>query len=213
MTDDDLELRIAWEQHLGRSSASLTWYESIVSRYRQAGRHYHGVRHVRWVVRHVVALAHVSDDLGAVIAAAFFHDLVYDPTRGDNEVASAELADRALTELGWEPERRQHVEEMILATIDHDVDRVGCGADIQLLLAADLAVLAAAPAKYSDYVRGVRREYSHVSDDDWRAGRSAVLHGLLDRRHLFAPELDLHDWEQRARANITAELAMLGNQV
>lgn len=210
MADNDLELRIAWQRHLGRTPASMAWFDSVVSRYRQPGRHYHSIRHVRWVVRHVTALAPAANDLSAVIAAAFFHDAVYDPTRADNEAASAQLAERALAELSWEPERCQRVAELILATIDHDITDDRCDSDTQVLLAADLAVLAAEPARYSDYVRAVRREYAHVSDDDWSVGRSAVLRGLLGRRHLFAPALDLNAWEQRARANLTAELATLG---
>jgi len=212
VADHDLELRIAWERHLGRSATSMRWFDSVVSRYRQPGRHYHAVRHVRWVVRHVTALASATGDPGAVIAAAFFHDVVYDPTRADNEQLSAQLADRALTELGWEPGRSQRVCAMILATIDHDIDPSNGGdPDTWVLLAADLAVLAAEPARYSEYASTVRREYTHVSDDEWQVGRAAVLRGLLDRRHLFAPALDLNEWEHRARANITAELATLGD--
>jgi len=210
VADDDLELRVAWEQHLGRSHASRRWFDTIVSRYRGAGRHYHDIRHVRWVLRHVATLeSRATDiaDIGAVVAAAFFHDVVYDPARPDNEAASARLADIALDELGWEPDRRRRVMAMIDATVAHDVD--GADLDTQVLLAADLAVLAADPAGYGDYARAVRREYAHVADDDWRSGRSAVLHGLLDRPHLFAPGLGLVDWEHRARANITAELATL----
>ncbi len=97
---------------------------------------------------------------------------------------------------------------MIMATIDHDVDEAEI--DTQVLLAADLAILATEPARYSNYVTAVRREYAHVDDDQWRVGRSAVLRGLLDRPHLFAPALELSSWERRARANITAELATLG---
>ena len=48
-----------------------------------------------------------------------------------------------------------------------------------------------------------------LSDRPLTVGRSAVLRSLLDRPHLFAPGLGLHDWEQRARANIAAELATL----
>jgi predicted metal-dependent HD superfamily phosphohydrolase len=55
----------------------------------------------------------------------------------------------------------------------------------------------------------VRREYGHVDDAAWRTGRAAVLRALLDRQHLFAPSLGLDDWEARARANLTAELATL----
>lgn len=212
MADHDLELRVAWEHHLGRSATSLVWFDSVLSRYRRPGRHYHDVRHVRWVVRHVTALEPATHDLGAVIAAAFFHDVVYDPTRADNEQLSAQLADRALTELGWKPGRSGRVCALILATTNHHIDVTGGGdPDTWVLLAADLAVLAGEPGRYSEYARAVRREYTDVSDDDWRAGRSSVLRGLLDRRHLFAPALDLNEWEHRARANITAELATLGD--
>jgi predicted metal-dependent HD superfamily phosphohydrolase len=57
----------------------------------------------------------------------------------------------------------------------------------------------------------VRKEYGHVSDDVWRVGRAAVLHSLLDRPRLFAPRLQLGEWERRARANITSELAQLSS--
>ncbi len=207
MAGDDLELRVAWEQHLGRSDASQRWFDTVVNRHRGAGRHYHGIRHVRWVLRHIATLESNVADIGAVVAAAFFHDVVYDPARSDNEAASGRLADIALGELGWETERRRRVMAMIDATVAHHVDDIDL--DTQVLLAADLAVLAADPAGYGDYVRAVRREYAHVTDDDWRSGRAAVLHGLLDRPHLFAPGLGLVDWEHRARANMTAELATL----
>ena len=58
-------------------------------------------------------------------------------------------------------------------------------------------------------MRSVRREYAHVDDADWQLGRSAVLRGLLDRPHLYAPALELHGWDNRARANMAAELATL----
>lgn len=158
-------------------------------------------------MRHVTALASRTDDLGAVVAAAFFHDVIYEVTRSDNESASGQLADRALTELGWKSARCGHVVAMIEATATHDVD--GADADTQVLLAADLAVLAAEPTRYADYVRSVRREYAHVSDADWQLGRSGVLRSLLERPNLYAPALQLHGWDDRARANMTAELAAL----
>lgn len=211
MTDDVLELRVAWEQHLGRGAAADEWFASVVRRHRGPGRHYHGVRHVRWVVRHVLDLAarHPVTDLDAIVAAAFFHDVVYEPTASDNEAASARLATTALAEIGWPPPRADRVATMILATADHDVS--GADPDTAILLAADLGVLATDPARYGDYVRAVRREYAHVSDADWRTGRTAVLRALFDRAALFPTGLGLDEWERRARANIAAELAGLGS--
>lgn len=181
----------------------------MLNRYREPQRHYHDVRHVRWVVRHVRELAadRALDDLDAVVAAAFFHDVIYDPKDADNEAASARLAATALGELHWAPARIDHVTALVEGTMHHDA--AGRSLDHAVLYAADLAVLAADPAGYSDYVRTVRREYNHVTGDSWAAGRSAVLHRFLDRSAIYAPCLGLGGWERRARANLTAEIEML----
>ena len=56
---------------------------------------------------------------------------------------------------------------------DRDHDLEGVDRDTAVLLAADLAVLAAEPSRYVEYATAVRREYAHVDDDAWRAGRAA----------------------------------------
>lgn len=205
MPGDDLELRLAWQQHVGRSPAAERWFESLLARHREPSRHYHGTRHVRWVVRHAIALGAHAADVGAVVAAGFFHDAVYDVARHDNEAASARLAVTALREIGWDRGRTERVAALIEATGDHR----SSGGDSDVLLAADLAVLASDPARYGDYVRAARREYAHLDDATWRTGRAAVLERLLAREHLYAPRLGLDTWERRARANLAAELASL----
>ena len=209
MSGVELELRVAWQRHLGASNVATEWFDTVLGAYRAEGRHYHGVRHVAWVVRHVEALAgdHPVDDLDATVAAAFFHDAVYEPTRDDNEAESAAMAERAVREIGWTGAACRHVADLVMATAGHDVE--GVDRDTAVLLAADLAVLAAEPSRYGEYATAVRREYDHVSDADWRTGRGAVLRTLLARPRLFAAELGLDDWERRARANITSELASL----
>jgi predicted metal-dependent HD superfamily phosphohydrolase len=216
---DDLELRVAWLQYVSSSPAGIRSFENVLARHRQSHRRYHGVRHLRWVVRHALELIEAprsgqtgagqtgARDAGVIVAAAFFHDVVYDVTRSDNEAASARVATQSLIELGWEPDRVDRVASIILATATH-TSQPG-DLDTAMLLAADLAVLAAEPSAYGDYVRGVRREYTHVNDADWRAGRSGLLRGLLQREHIYDPGLGLDRWELRARANIAAELAEL----
>lgn len=220
MTGGDLELRVAWQRHVGTDPVAAGWYESVVTRHHEAHRHYHDIRHVRWVVRHVRELvdarahigadvaADVSADLGAAVVAAFFHDIVYDPRASDNERASAELAARALRELQWTGERIDRVTAMICGTAGHHVDDT-TSIDAAVLYAADLGVLAADPAGYSDYVRNVRREYAHLSDVEWADGRTDVLRSFLGRAAIYAPVLGLDEWEQRARGNLTAELGTL----
>ncbi len=215
---DDLELRVAWQQHV---AIDLGEFEAVLARHREPHRRYHGERHVRWVVRHAQQLAaqleaqHADGnprvDLGAVIAAAFYHDAVYDPQASDNELASARLACDVLKRCGWDAGRADAVANMIEATAGHTDSSIVDAADLStaVLLAADLAVLAADPAGYNTYVNGIRVEYSHVAEPDWVIGRSAVLHRFIDRDRIFPEALALEEWEARARANIAAELAAL----
>jgi predicted metal-dependent HD superfamily phosphohydrolase len=213
---DELELRVAWQQHV---AIDMHEFEAVLARHREPHRRYHGERHVRWVVRHAQHLASSTAvtqrsrriDLGAVIAAAFYHDAVYDPKASGNEAASARLASEVLVRCGWEAQRVTAVAEMIEATASHSQANAGEDGDLStaVLLAADLAVLAADPPGYNAYVEGVRFEYAHVGESDWVSGRSAVLRGFIQRTHIFPAVLELREWEARARANIAAELAAL----
>jgi predicted metal-dependent HD superfamily phosphohydrolase len=203
----DHELRIAWERHLGEPNL----LESLLARYREPHRRYHGLSHLVWVVRHIHELARHEpvDDIDAVVVAAFFHDAVYDPTSSDNEAASARLAHRRLTELGWPERRVEHITWMIRATADHSTGDAEHDTDTAVLLDADLAVLGAEPAAYQAYVNGIRAEYAHLHDHEWSSGRRSVLEGFLGRDAIYATPTAHDQWEARARANLTAELASL----
>jgi len=143
------------------------------------------------------------------VAAAFYHDAVYEAAYPANERASARLARRDLAAIGWTDEAVDRVGLMIEATEHGAAEVESEGGDTAILLDADLAILGADPAGYSAYVAGVRSEYRHVDDDEWRVGRSAVLDGFLQRPTIYRTAAARDQWEERARANITAELAEL----
>lgn len=213
MSSDERELRTAWQRHVGTGPVADGWFDSIVARHRDGDRHYHDLRHVCWVVRHARELAAgtvpplTDRQVDRLVAAACFHDAVYDAERGDNEALSAELARRALAEIGWTGEALDAVGLMIRATAGHTHGAVDTTTAV--LLAADLGVLATEPNRYGDYVRNVRREYAHLDDDHWRLGRGAFVDTMLDRDRIFPDGLGLDDWERRARANLTAERAAM----
>ena len=232
-------LRVVWESSIGTSRAAQRAFRAVVDRHREPHRRYHGLRHVEWVVRHVGELAEHEPvvDRGSIMAAAFFHDAVHQPTttatgpagndKMSNEEASARLAVAELTGLDdpeWPAARVERVASMILATATHLVPDHHPPADpatvhpatvhpatvdTAVLLDADLAVLGADPAAYQAYVNGVRAEYSHVDTAHWRVGRRAVLESFIARGALYATPTGREWWEARARANLAAELATL----
>jgi predicted metal-dependent HD superfamily phosphohydrolase len=226
---DEAELRTAWSAIMPISPRSREVLDDVIGRHRQEHRRYHGLRHVVWVLRHARALESVvpectgcatTYDAAAVAAAAFFHDAIYDPTSDDNEERSAVLAGHQLGSLGWPEDRISIVASLVRATAGHVGDAapaVGAGtssrqpspAERNVLLDADLAVLGSEPNAYGAYATGVRSEYNHLTNAQWAAGRAAVLRRLLERHSLYRTEPARAWWESRARANLTAELAVL----
>jgi predicted metal-dependent HD superfamily phosphohydrolase len=181
--------------------------ERLVSAYDDPARGYHDLRHLREVLEHLDDLVPADHpDRDAVVLAAWFHDAVYDAV-GDNEERSARLADAVLTQAGVPIPLVEEVTRLVRLTAGHDPaadDLPG-----QLLCDADLAILAAGRERYDAYVAGVRQEYAEVPDADFRAGRKAVLEDLLAHDTLFHSEAARERWEERARANVSAEVAAL----
>ena len=177
--------------------------ETLEAAYADPGRGYHDRQHLTEVLTHVDELMPPDDPAREpVLLAAWFHDAVYDG-RGDDEERSARLA---LSSLGDSPVGRE-VARLVRLTATHrptDDDYAG-----QVLCDADLGILGADPDRYTSYTRGVRREYAHLPDAEFAAGRAAVLRDLLAKPTLFHTDQARERWEARARANVEAELARL----
>ncbi|WP_433363585.1 HD domain-containing protein [Streptosporangium sp. CA-115845] len=175
----------------------------LITRYDEPHRRYHTVTHLEAVLAHIDTLASHAEHPDLVRLAAWFHDAVYDPRRGDNEERSAILAERALPEMGLSPEAVATVARLVRLTVTH-APAPG-DADGAVLSDADLAILGASPEVYAGYTTAVREEYAFVPDDAFRSGRAAVLRSLLDLPAIF----HIADLEEAARANIMAELERL----
>ena len=219
MTQPETEIRSAWRHIAGHAHEG--YVDALLARYAEPHRHYHTATHIMFVLRHLrdIAQASTTQPSPQVVAAALYHDAIYDPTVDTNEALSAVLAANDLAEIGWPAPRCESVAEMIVATSGHLVDPAerrddaGDGAaETAMLLDADLAILGAEPGAYQAYVNGVRAEYAHIDDSQWHAGRSMVLQRFLDRPRLFVTGFMYTAAEHRARANIEAELAALSHR-
>ncbi|MGZ4680204.1 MAG: HD domain-containing protein [Ilumatobacteraceae bacterium] len=211
MTQPEIEIRRAWRQAVGHHSDR--YVDALLIRYGERHRYYHTTTHIMMVVRHVHDAAAMAgrQPSAQLVAAALYHDAIYDPRASDNEFRSAALAARDLADVGWSGDQCAYVKALILATGDHTAPGgpAAAAAETAFLLDADLAILGADPRSYQAYANGVRAEYFFVDDTRWRSGRGRVLQDFLDRPRIFATEYMHGELEHRARANIEAELATL----
>lgn len=189
-------------------------FEQIKNAYASEGRFYHTLAHVGQVLKGIeyLALAHPlsEDEQLAVRLAAWFHDVVYDPHRNDNEEQSAAWMTQATEPLNLPASVQLTITHLILATRKHEAREDDRAA--QLLLDADLAVLGAPREGYAVYAAGIRREYAFVPEAAYRAGRVKVLEGFLDRERIYFTK-QFERWEVRARENLLREISDLQNPV
>jgi predicted metal-dependent HD superfamily phosphohydrolase len=174
--------------------------DRLVAAY-SSGRGYHDLTHLAEVLDRIAELGGAGNR--ELVLAAWFHDAVYEGARDDEErsaaLAAAELEDTTVDVA--------EVVRLVLVTALHapdEGDRAG-----EVLSDADLGVLAAVPARYADYVAGVREDYAHLSDEEFRAGRLLVLEDLAARPRLFRTDHAHAQWDGAARTNLAAEIAEL----
>ncbi|MEO5913668.1 MAG: metal-dependent phosphohydrolase [Luteolibacter sp.] len=141
----------------------------------------------------------------AIELAIWFHDVVYDPKSRDNEALSARFFEIYLA-LWLDSTLSDNVVRLILAT-DYSQERSG-RPDEDLIRDIDLAILAADPADYLVYAEAIRREYGHVPDSEFVAGRRAILKRFLAGRIYFTDGFSA--FESFARRNIESEIELLG---
>jgi predicted metal-dependent HD superfamily phosphohydrolase len=196
----------AWALLAGDSPTSRTEWAAVVAAWSEPHRRYHDLAHLAAVLGLVGELAGDADDPDAVRLAAWYHDIAYEPERTDNEEVSAGRARAGLR--GLVPDARvDEVERLVLLTAGHDP--APDDANGAVLCDADLAVLAGPPDAYPAYASAVREEYGHLSDEEFTAGRIAVLEHLLALPALYRTPEAARQWADRAAANLTAELTLL----
>ncbi len=178
----------------------------LLARWSEPQRHYHTVTHLSAVLDVVDRFASLAPHPDRVRLAAWMHDAIYDPRAlGDaNERDSAEFAAGLLGALGVPDAATAEVARLVGLTAGHATGPDD--PDGELLCDADLAILASDDQTYAAYAAAIRREYAHVPDPDFAAGRGQVLKALLELPSIYRLEPLRAQWEARARANLEREL-------
>lgn len=178
--------------------------------YATPGRAYHTWQHVEDVALHYTQVAR---DIGwrapnEVFVAILYHDAVYVPGGKTNEAESAVLTRSAVRRFSLETVLDMgRIERLIHLTARHgslsvaDVDR-----DEALFLDCDMAILAAAPATFDAYERGIATEYSFLPVAEYAAGRRAFLARVLRAERIFLSRYFHDALDAPARANLARAL-------
>jgi len=186
-------------------------FQHFLTAYGADERHYHDLEHIKHVLNDCERLMSClkspfkAYERSALEFAIWFHDVVYDTHRKDNEEQSAVKAIHFLEEAQTDRTLIARVAELIRCTAKHTAEKDDILA--QVLLDADLSILSAERSDYKAYAEAIRKEYHWVPEEAYTQGRIQVLQSFLEREKIYF--LKISDLEEKARVNLSWELQAL----
>ena len=162
-------------------TAPTLWHD-LQTAYQQPHRHYHTLQHIAECLQLFDNYRHLAEQPLAVEFALWFHDAVYLPQRTENEQQSAIWATNVLQQGQVTAAITQQVYDLIIATTHHQPPQTN---DEKLLVDIDLAILAAAPARFAEYQQQIRAEYAWVAENIYQQKRKEILIRLYNGGDIY----------------------------
>ncbi len=173
--------------------------------YTQSHRKYHNLNHLEELFSYYDLHQSAIQNKVAVSFAIFYHDLVYEVWRKDNEEKSATKALQVIQQIHFPPKELQIVEDLIICTKSH----TSITPDQGFMIDFDLAILGQTDTTYKIYTQQIRAEYKIVPTIIYKQGRKKVLQHFLDKENIFQTSTFKSQFEKQARINLTKELEQL----
>ncbi|EFC47010.1 predicted protein, partial [Naegleria gruberi] len=149
-------------------------------------------------------------DSAVVRLAIFFHDIVYDVKRKDNESRSAKLfAEAFINDVKPRSLSEGEIKRVVFfieCTASHLSHQDKDDKMLKYFLDFDLAEELLQSHYVKSYVDNVRKEYSCYSDEEFAKGRSGFLKKMLSYEHIFYSPALRERYEKQAMENMKWEL-------
>jgi predicted metal-dependent HD superfamily phosphohydrolase len=188
-----------------RASIDKLWDE-IEKQYAGKKRYYHNLSHLESLMNELILVRPLIQHWDDVMFSLFYHDIVYNPLKRDNEERSAALARERLLEINIPTDARDRIYQHIVATRSH---ALSSDPDTNLFTDADLSILGYDADTYTEYTQQIRKEYLIYPDLIYKPGRKKVLNHFLAMPRLFKTDHFFKKYERQARENLAAELKTL----
>lgn len=203
------DLKNEWQKMLRNYCSDESKVDEIIQilidKYSEKHRAYHNLSHINYLLKEAKKFEFADAD--AIYFTTWFHDVIYEPKKSDNEIESAKLAAKLLQKLNLPEETITKIEQIILATQTHSPENLD--EDGKIFLDLDLSILGADQEIYQNYSRAIRQEYSYVEYSLYRRGRKKVLENFLKRETIFFTENLRERFENQARLNLANEIKEL----
>ena len=159
-------------------------------------------------MRHFKLINNKGDELNITSQSIFFHDIIYIPSRNDNEEESINVFEKFYSETNPKNLKKVKVIEFITETKNHLLSE-NYDDEVNLFLDMDMHIIA--EDNWEDYENKIRKEYCYVDDNEYKNKRKQFLENLLNKEKIFRTNIFYNTYEQIARNNINNIINKLNN--
>ena len=199
-----------WHQLMRRQKAPTQYivplWREILSAYTNENRHYHNLEHLLELFIQADKFRSKIKDFDTLELSIWYHDIIYQCLRKDNEEKSALFAKYRLEAINYPRQKLVRCYEQINATKKHELTKESNDLDTALFLDFDLVILGKDWVTYEKYFQQIRKEYSIFPAFLYNRGRKKVIRQLLDRPQLYKTNYYVEHYEKTARINLQREL-------
>ncbi|MDG5490894.1 hypothetical protein [Psychroserpens sp. SPM9] len=184
------------------------YWKEIKTYYTSKNRHYHSLTHIYEMLKQAETIKADIVNYDSFRFAIWYHDIIYKATKKNNELKSAEFAQKRLKSFDFDEKHLKKVEILIKSTQNH-VNILGENKDNAYLLDIDLSILGSAWNTYKTYIENIRKEYAIYPDFIYNSGRKKAMQHFLERESIYLTDVYQKQFETQARENIKREISLL----
>lgn len=182
----------------------LLWID-INKHYSEKHRAYHNLTHLNEIFKYADVYKQYIENYDCLAFSIFYHDVIYNIWKQDNEEKSADFAVKHLSKINIETSFLEKIHQQIIATKTHETT----DNDTKWMVDFDLGILGAPTEIYINYTKQIREEYKLVPKILYKKGRKKVLQHFIDKPFIYATEEFRNLYEDQAKHNLTNELNSL----
>jgi predicted metal-dependent HD superfamily phosphohydrolase len=181
------------------------WTE-IEKNYSSKKRYYHTLEHLDNLLAQLTEVKGEIRNWETILFTLYYHDIIYNSLKSDNEEKSAELAEKRMKQMSISNDTIELCKNQILATKSHIKS---ADSDTNYFTDADLSVLGQSWETFTLYYKNVRKEYSIYPDFVYNPGRKKVLNHFLAMERIFKTDFFYNKFELQAKQNLQKEIELL----
>lgn len=200
-----------WQRCLieGAADDSAEIHQRLLDGYNEPQRHYHTLAHIEQCLGMFDQCKALASTPDALELAVWFHDVIFEPGKPDNEKRSAELY-LQLSQDVHDEHTRGLVDRLIMATL-HDGSSLE-DSDAVYMVDIDLSSFGLSWEAFLRDSKNLRLENAELDDAEYYRRKAAFQNCLLAKERFYLSDFFAERLETRARANLARYFEYISKQ-